>query len=421
MIKRKYLAEITAWLKKEKILILKWARQVWKTTILKEVESYIQKQNLWKTVFLYADRIDNQDIFASPSSFLSYLKYNFDFPNQFIFVFIDEFQFIDNAGLFLKNIFDLYKNKLQIIVSWSSSLEITKNSEFLTGRAIDFSIDRVSFWEFFCFNTAKENIPSFTLDGENRLREFYSVYKTQLENDFLMYLTYGWYPEVLIQQDNSVKERILSQIIETYISKDIVHFLKIENVQAFNNLVKLLSSNIWNLLNIHEVSSTLNTSMQTVNKYVDILEGTFVFSRVLPFFKNVRKELSKMPKIYVEDLWIKSYSLREFPSIRQKIDLWSEVENFIYNELSKKVEKKQIYFYRTIAKAEIDFVVEKKFGSYLLFEVRYRNKVTNLPVVMKNFEENYWKQKKIIITKDFISFQDDVYYIPACLFPFVQV
>jgi len=362
MIKRDVVYKIEHWLWKEKIIILKWARQVWKTTLMKEVEKYIKKDNNI-SVFLQADKLDNSSIFKSPDSLIVYLKNKYDFPNKYIYLFIDEFQYIEEAGLFLKNIFDEYKDKLQIIVSGSSSLEITKNSEFLTWRAITFYIDRITFYDFFNFKEAVNNSSKFKLNNFKELEKFYTVFKPSLEKHFLDYITYWAYPEVVSTINLSDKKDIIDQIIQTYIEKDIVNFLKIENVRAFNDLVKLLSSSIWGLININEISSTLNISMQSVNKYIDILEWTFVFSRIKPFFKNVRKELSKMPKIFVEDLSIKNYSLREFNSINDKIDLWSEVENFVYTELSKVYKKDQIFFYRTISKAEIDFVIEESYNS----------------------------------------------------------
>jgi len=419
MIKRDVVYKIEHWLWKEKIIILKWARQVWKTTLMKEVEKYIKKDNNI-SVFLQADKLDNSSIFKSPDSLIVYLKNKYDFPNKYIYLFIDEFQYIEEAGLFLKNIFDEYKDKLQIIVSGSSSLEITKNSEFLTWRAITFYIDRITFYDFFNFKEAVNNSSKFKLNNFKELEKFYTVFKPSLEKHFLDYITYWAYPEVVSTINLSDKKDIIDQIIQTYIEKDIVNFLKIENVRAFNDLVKLLSSSIWGLININEISSTLNISMQSVNKYIDILEWTFVFSRIKPFFKNVRKELSKMPKIFVEDLSIKNYSLREFNSINDKIDLWSEVENFVYTELSKVYKKDQIFFYRTISKAEIDFVIEESYNSYILIEVKYRNKVW-LPKVMKNFEEKYGVNKKIIITKDLLNIVDDTYYVPACLLSFVEI
>jgi uncharacterized protein len=82
-----------------------------------------------------------------------------------------------------------------------------------------------------------------------------------------------------------------------------------------------------------------------------------------------------MPKIFVEDLSIKNYSLREFDLMENKINIGAEVENFIYNELRKIYNKDQIYFYRTIAKSEIDFVIEQSYNSHLIMEVKYKNKV----------------------------------------------
>lgn len=215
------------------------------------------------------------------------------------------------------------------------------------------------------------------------------------------------------------KIQIISEIVKTYIEKDISQFLRIENINAFNNLIKILSSDIWNLLNVKNISNTLWISMQTINKYLDVLEWTFIFSRVLPFFSNTRKEISKMPKIFVEDLWIKNYSLNDFWFINSKINIWAEVKNFIYNELRKKTEKEKIYYYRTVSKSEIDFILEKKYWLYDILEVKYRKKVS-IPVSFKNFSEKYEVNNKIIITKDLLDFKEWVYFIPACIFSFIK-
>ena len=420
MIKREILNKIKYWLNKEKIIILKWARQVWKTTLMKKIESHLNEDKKNVTVFLQADKIDNYDIFKTPDSLITYLNIKYNFPNTYIYLFIDEFQHIKEAWMFLKNIFDEYRDKLQIIVSGSSSLEITKNSEFLTWRAINFYIGRIGFSDFFAFKENVNNTKKIELDNFSEIEKFYSVFKNALEKHFMDYITYWAYPEIVSVNNVYEKEAIINQIVETYIQKDIIDFLHIENIKAFNDLIKVLSSNIWNLVNINEIASTINVSMQTVNKYIDILEWTFVFSRVRPFYKNTRKELSKMPKIFVEDLSIKNYSLREFDSLSKKIDLWVEVENFVYTELRKIYNKDQIFFYRTVSKAEIDFIIEDAFESYIPIEVKYRNKVW-LQKVMKNFEENYNVSKKIIITKDILKKEEGVYYIPACMLSFIDI
>jgi predicted AAA+ superfamily ATPase len=91
--------------------------------------------------------------------------------------------------LFLKNIFDQYKEKLQVIVSGSSTLEISKNTEFLTGRVVNFYIDRVGFSDFFSYNQDKKNF-NFDLNNLEEIKDFYHVFKSKLERDFMLYLTY---------------------------------------------------------------------------------------------------------------------------------------------------------------------------------------------------------------------------------------
>lgn len=419
ILREKYIAEINNWIGEEKIIILKWARQVWKTTLMKYF--FEKLKNEWKQVeFLSADKLLKDDIFETPEDLINFIKTKFLFSTKNkLYLFIDEFQYIKNAGLFLKNIFDEYKDKIQIICSGSSSLEITKNTEFLTWRAISFYIDRIWFKDYFFYSNNEIIKKDFTLNNFNDLENFYKFYKNNLENNFKEYLNYWWYPEWITAKNKENKERLISEIIKVYIEKDIVSFLKIENIRAFNNLIKLLSSNIWELINILEISNVLNISMETVNKYLDILEGTFIFTRVKPYYTNVRKELSKMPKIFIEDLAIKNYELWEFDSVYNKINIWAEVENFVYNELRKKIEKEKIFFYRTVSKSEIDFIIEEKYNLHTIIEVKYKSKV-KIPLAFKNFKEKYNVDKQIIITKDILKFENEVYYIPACVFPFLK-
>jgi len=418
--RKKYIKEIEKWIWDEKILILKWARQVGKTTLMKFFFDKLKKE--WKNVeFLNADKLIKDDIFETPDDLINFIKSKFVLSQKNkLYLFIDEFQYIKNAWLFLKNIFDEYKSEIQIICSWSSSLEITKNTEFLTWRAITFYIDRVWFNDYFFYKNNNILEKNFDLKNFNEIEKFYKIYKNILEKNLEEYLNFWWYPENIIENNLEKKERIISEIVQTYIEKDIAQFLKIENIRAFNNLIKILSSDIWNLVNIKNISDTLWVSMQTVNKYLDILEWTFVFSRIPPFFTNTRKEISKMPKIFVEDLWIKNFSLNEFWFTKDKINIWAEVENFIYNELRKKINLEKIYFYRTISKSEIDFVIEKKYWKYDVLEVKYRNKISE-PIAFKNFWEKYDVENKIIITKDLLENKDWVYYIPASVFWLINI
>jgi len=420
MIERKQYFDIKKWIWKEKIIILKGARQVGKTTLMKKLENDLIKQ--WKTtIFLFADDISNKKIFETPDDLIYFLdfKFNLDSISEKIYVFIDEFQYIKNAGLFLKNIFDKYKDKLQLIVSGSSSLEITKNTEFLTWRNIEFYIDRIGFKEFLEYKFSKEI--SFNLDKLDKIQKFYSFFEKDLEKYFIEYLSFWWYPEIVYTKIEDEKLLILDSIYKNYIEKDIIAFLKVENITAFNNLIKILSSQVWNLMNKNEISNTIWISRNTLDKYLDILKGTFIFNYLPPYFTNIRKELTKMPKVFSEDLGILNYVLWKNLSLKNELDLGQIVENFVYRELKNKDKFSKLYFYQTVSKAEIDFVYEDFDKKISILEVKYRNKV-QIPSIFKRFEWIY-KDKlknKIIITKNICEYKNWVYFIPACIISLIN-
>ena len=421
MIKREILEKIRPWIGKEKILILNGARQAGKTTLLKQIkEKLIEKNQNSSVVYLLADDLENRSIFDSPASLELYLKQFHKFSSQYLYLMIDEFQVIDQAGLFLKNLFDKHKDKMQLIVSGSSSLEIAKSNEFLTGRAIYYNISQINLREYFDFIFQTETKKIMLADFEE-LELFYKTFKSKLEMSLNNYLTFGGYPEVITTEGFDDKKIVLKSIIKTYIEKDIINFLKVENTSGFNNLTKILSSQIGNLVNANELSNTTNLSINTLNKYLHILIGTYIFNLATPYYKNVRSEISKMPKIYILDLGIRNYLLRSFDR-ENFIAEGCVIENFVYLTLLSQFQKDYLHFYRTVSGAEIDFVIETENGKNILCEVKYRSKAV-IPLAMKNFQKRYpdLVDQKIIITKDLLKRENDVYYLPAVLLPFVEL
>ena len=421
MIKREIIPSILHWIGKEKILILKGARQVGKTTILKQLIVDIQNKNTTAEIaYLRADDKENSQILNSTATLEEYLKRTHGFPSKFVYLFIDEFQAIENAGLFLKNVFDAHRGKLQIIVSGSSSLEITKNTEFLTGRSISFDINRITFREYFNYENKSEILP-IPLSKFDDIKIFNQTFSEKINLHFKEYLAFGGYPEVITTLEHVDKEIILESIVKTYIEKDIAGFLKIENIAGFNNLVRILSSQIGNLVNLSEISNTANLARNTTEKYLSVLIGTYVFNVVTPFYKNVRSELSKMPKVYALDIGIRNYFTRTLSSDNRLNG--SVVENFVYLHLLEQYKKDYVHFYRTIGGAEIDFILEGVENKLTIAEVKYRQKIS-IPVAIKNFSERYPENisRKIIFTKDILEKKSDgTIFLPVSLFPFIDI
>ncbi len=418
MISREIYPKLYSWAKKGKIIILKGPRQAGKTTLMNFLLDNLKKEGQ-NTAYLLADDIDKQELFKSPAALEFYLSQKYNFPEKHLFLFIDEFQYIDQAGLFIKNFFDKHQGQVNLILSGSSSLEITQNQEFLTGRAVEFEMGTVNFREFFNFREGTR-IKKFPLESQDDLSNFYKSFESKLSLALKNFLVFGGYPEVVETSLEEDKKVILKSIVKKYLEKDVAGFLQIENITAFNNLTKILASQIGNLVNISELANTVNLSINTVKRYLDVLQGTYVFSLVRPYAKNIRKELSKMPKVYIQDLGAKNYLLGDY---KDNLFGGKEVENFVFLGMANNLSSEGVNFYRTKGGSEVDFILEKE-GGLNLIEVKYRS-VSKIkePLAFANFSENYGDrvQNKIVISKDVLKKDGNIYFIPAVLWPWIEL
>lgn len=418
MVKRELLEEVIPWLKEKKIVLIKGARQVGKTTLLFQIKELLEREKK-QVIYFSVDQELTNPIFSEPKLLLQFLKNEYDIERKDSYLLLDEFQYLKNAGLFLKVLFDMSKEFLHIIVSGSSSLRLSEDKEFLTGRKIEFILFPFSFLEYLSAKSQFKYEFKWNIQEDFRkIEEFYRIYSDDLKVNFLDYINWGGYPEVVLQSHTEKKKQILKEIINTYIRKDITQFLKVENITGFNNLISLLSSQIASLVNKHELCNTLGLHAKTLDKYLDILEGTFIVSFLKPFYTNIRKEISKMPKVYVNDFGIRRYFLNieynNYPLIEGKC-----IENFTYNILKRKFEEENLHFYRTISKSEIDFILERG-NRLIIIETKFTSK-GKLSYAIKRFREQYKNvEYTILITKDLIKKEKDMFYIPVIILPFVE-
>ncbi len=422
-IDRNIVKDIEKWLGKPKILVLKGARQVGKTTILNFLSKNLKNKK--ETVKYFSiDRELGNPLFSDANLLIQFIKDQY--KGQFLYLFLDEFQYIKNAGLFLKIVFDELKNDCQIIVSGSSSLEITKNSEFLTGRKISFNVQTLSFAEFVNYKSEYQFNENFQISDIDRLNSFNKIYGKELQQLLVEYINYGGYPEICTTSNFENKLLILKELISTYIQKDISGFLKVENISGFNNLLKILIIQAGNLINKNELSNSLNLGHNTINKYLAILEGTYVLNFLKPFFSNIRKELCKMPKVYSSDFGFDKVLARKPAVDSYEFIDGATIENFVFKELLNRISEDNLFFYRTVSKSEIDFIVQKE-EKLIPLEVKFQNfskKQTKLPVAIKNFNINYQNiEKNIILNKFLLKFDENIncFFIPVYLLPFVSI
>jgi predicted AAA+ superfamily ATPase len=342
MIKRILYQNIQNVLNTNKAIILLGARQTGKTTLLKQL--YENKNNV---LWLNGDDADVHNMFTHATS--TSLRATI---GNYETVIIDEAQRIENVGLKLKLITDQIPN-VQLIATGSSAFELSNRvNEPLTGRKWEFQLFPLSFAEM---------VQHHGLLEEKRLLRHR--------------LLYGYYPDVVVNQGN--EKKILKQPSDSYLYKDILQWEGIQKPDRLLTLLKALAFQIGSQISYNELAQTCKLDSKTVEKYILLLEKTFVIFRLGSFARNLRSELKFSRKIYFYDNGIRNSLISNFNQIEMRDDKGALWENFLVSERIKKLNYDEIwantYFWRTKDQREIDYIEEKD-GKISAFEFKWNIK-----------------------------------------------
>lgn len=342
--KRTIFSNIEPYIGDNTVIVLHGARQVGKTHILLYVRDWLERKN--HKVFYYdleypeilADFNKGIDLFIATLQGRGYQE------NEEVYVLVDEIQYLDNPSSFLKIIADYHKN-IHLIVSGSSTFAVkSKFTDSLAGRTTSFEVYPLSFAEFLQF---KEIGLVFTQTlAPSAIAQLVRLYRE--------FIIYGGYPRVVLEAVAEKKKQYLLQVIDTYIRKDVRDLAHVDDLQKFNSLLKILASRSGQLLDMTSLCRETAISFPTLQKYLSVLEETFVIKRVPPYSKSIGVEIRKNPKVFFFDsgiqtlLWLNAF---------QDTILGSVFETNIFSQLVMKYGRQSIRFWRTKIGQEIDFIV----------------------------------------------------------------
>jgi len=372
IVKRAIYERIKSYLFKGKAIIIYGARQVGKTTLVKQFINEFRDNS----VYFNADEPDVRLNLSNKTS--TELK---NFIGNKKLVVIDEAQRIQDIVITIKLIVDNFPD-IQIIATGSSSFDISQNiSESLAGRK----------YEFFLFPFSAEEILQF----QNKL---------EFERNLYQRLVYGCYPEILLKPDN-IREKI-KDVAYSYSYKDVLNYQKIRKPEIIDKLLTALSLQIGCEVSYNELASHLSIDKNTVEAYIRILEESFIIFRLSPFSRNLRNELKKMRKIYFYDNGIRNAFINNFNSIEFRDDIGKLWENYIISERIKYLKNNGIdanfYFWRTKQKQEIDYL-EFYDGKILAREIKWSDK--RMKKIPQSFIESYKDVDfDVITTKNYLEF-----------------
>jgi predicted AAA+ superfamily ATPase len=352
----------------EKAIVLKGARQVGKTTLISKL-----LRNKKKVLWVDGDDPTTRNLWSDISK--ETLKI---FIEPFDYIVIDEAQRIENIGLAVKMIVDMKLNK-QVIVSGSSSINLASSvNEALTGR--------------------KWNVELFPLSWQEIAAQ-YGLFEALKRLDNL--LIYGNYPEIVEAKDRQTER--LKELTSSYLYQDILEYGDIRKPELLVKLLRAIAYQVGNEVSYNELANTLQTDNETIRRYIDLLEDSYVIFRLPPLSTNPRKEISTSRKIYFFDNGIRNALLNDFKPVEVRNDKGAIWENFIVSEIYKKnryaphTDTNELFFWRSKAKSEIDLIL-KRADNIEAIEIKYspRKKGSFPP----SFIERYQPSKTGTLNRD---------------------
>lgn len=346
MVERHIQSNIQSLLGGGKAIVIMGARQVGKSTLLRQMLG--ERQDV---IWMNGDDLDIQELFSNMTS----TRIRAILGSKRILV-IDEAQRISDIGLRLKLITDQVPD-VQVIATGSSSFELaSKVNESLTGRKREFRMYPLTFGEM--------------------------VQHTQFLDEVRMIphrMVYGYYPEVVCTPGD--ERAILKELSDSYLYKDILSLDSINKPDKLVRLLKALALQIGSQVSYNEIGTLIGLDSKTVERYVDILEKSFIVFRLGTFSRNLRNELKASRKIYFWDLGIRNAIIGNLAQIENRTDAGELWENFVIAERMKRNAYKgsfaQSYFWRTRQQHEIDYLEEED-GILYAFEFKWNLRKANV-------------------------------------------
>ncbi|MBQ9575930.1 MAG: ATP-binding protein [Muribaculaceae bacterium] len=354
MIKRSIESIIKDQLHDGRAIIVMGARQVGKTTLLRELFAGVDTEVLWMS----GDEPDVRDVFENITS----TRLKAIIGNHRVVV-IDEAQRIEDIGIKLKLITDQMP-EVQLLATGSSSFDLAnKINEPLTGLKWEYTLFPLSFTEL---------VNDTSLLEEKRMVPHRMVF--------------GSYPDVVTHPGREVA--ILRELTQSYLYKDILEFDRIHKPEKLTKLLQALAYQVGAEVSYNELSQLCGLDAKTVANYISILEQAYIIFRLGSYSRNLRNELKNSRKIYFYDNGIRNALIGNFSQVENRTDAGALFENYAIAERMKRNEYLMDYasswFWRNTNKQEIDYVEEKD-GKLQAYELKWNPKrKASMPLSFRN-------------------------------------
>ena len=373
MIERTLTPLIRSHLGRGRVIVIYGPRRVGKTTIARQILSEAPQGD---QLYMNCDEMVTADA-LKPTS-LAALERVIGQAKRIV---IDEAQRVENIGLSLKLLIDSHP-ELDIIATGSSSFDLAgKVKEPLTGRAYEFFLTPLSLGE---------------------IKQYFGYSDMQLQTLLPRLLRLGSYPGIILTDDNRADEEIIS-LANNYVYKDSLELVELRQRQLLPRLLQALALQIGQEVSYHELGNTFGVKVETIERYITLLEMAFVVYRVSALTGTVRGNLSnRKRKVYFYDLGIRNALIQSLQPLDLRSDRNALWENFCMNERMKywqaRDERVQRYYWRSLG-SELD-LIEVKNNVYTAYDFSFQDKKLTTP---KYFSDTYPDSTAILVSPDTIQ------------------
>lgn len=414
IIERDIIKEIKPFIKRDEFISIIGPRQSGKTTFLGILKEYLVNELKIRRDLIsnitFEDRRLLMEFESDPISFArSFMPSGI---KEKSYLMIDEFQYTQDGGQKLKLIYDTLKG-IKIIVTGSSSLDIkAKVSRFMVGRILTFCLYPFNFREYLrahhkrlekIYAENNDKVTDYLLKGRQfRIKRGEDLFYREFIPEYERFSIWGGYPAVVLSAQEPVRKKLLRDIYNNYILKDIKTLLELATEKNLFLLSQYLALQAGNIIVYRNLSQASGLQYRKLKDHLNILKETFICSEVKPFFKNRQKELSKNPKLYFIDTGFRNNLMENMNSLNKRVDAGAIIENTCFIRLNKLCAGiGKINFWRTKAGAEVDFILHNR-GGIIPVEIKYspftKEKLSKSFV---NFVESFKPHYGVVLTKNY--------------------
>lgn len=308
-------------------------RQVGKTTLAKHLMKVMKKESLYVDI----ENPQDQARLSDPVLFFE--------QNQERCIVLDEIQRMPELFPVLRSMVDLNRVNARFVILGSASPDLIRDSsESLAGRIV------------------YEELTPFRLE------------EVMDRNDVYYHWFNGGFPDAFLAPGDPIRKKWLSSFIQTYVERDLPLLGLNINRSMILRLWTMLAHIHGNVLNMNNLSRSLEISSTSIKKYISFLKEAFLVRQLHPFHANVKKRVVKSPKVYIRDSGILHHLLNipDYDTLTSNPVIGASWEGYVIEQISHKIEiGTGMYFYRTHEGAECDLVLVKGNKPVLAIEVKY--------------------------------------------------